>query len=96
MHGITPAIGNYLYENCLVSLHRTGHTNGVALHVSGLQEETYYLNWDSEVTDQMTRSYPDDIETTEHGAVAISVLMAKELTDYTIVERSWRGTGIDY
>lgn len=36
------------------------------------------------------------VDITEQGAVCISVLMAKQLTDYTIIERSWRGTGIDY
>ena len=96
MPGITPAIGNYLYENCIVSLHRANHTDGVTLKVSGLVEDTCSLNWKEMVTDQMLRSYKDEIETTEQGAVCISVLMAKLLTEYTIVERSWHGTGIDY
>lgn len=96
MPGITPAIGNYLYENCLVSLNQSGHTSGTELHLDGLREETCQLYWDGQITDQMTRSYTDDTETTEQGAVCISVLMAKRLTDYTVIERSWRGTGIDY
>lgn len=96
MPGITPAIGNYLYENCIVSLNLAGHASGVELHVNGLCEAIYQLYWEGQLTDQMTRSYKDDIEFTEQGAVCISVLMAKRLTDYTIIERSWRGTGIDY
>lgn len=96
MQGITPAIGNYLYENCLVSLSRAGHTDGVGLYVSGLSEGIFRLHWEGQVTDQMNRSYKDEQETTEQGAVCISVLMAKWLTDYTVIERSWRGTGIDY
>lgn len=96
MPGITPTIGNYLYENCLMCLERAGHSDGVHIHISGLREEQCKLHWEDVVTEQMERSYPDDVETTEQGAVCISVLMAKYLTDYTIIERSWRGTGIDY
>lgn len=96
MPGITPAIGNYLYENCLVGLNQSGHTSGTKLHVNGLREETCQLCWEGQITEQMIRSYTDDNETTEQGAVCVSVLMAKRLTDYTVIERSWRGTGIDY
>lgn len=96
MPGITPAIGNYLLENCMVSLHASGHADGIAMQVRGLSDEIFNLHWKGKVTDQMTRSYQDDFETTEQGAVCISVLVATHLTDYTIVERSWRGTGIDY
>ncbi len=96
MSGITPAIGNYLFENCLVCLNNAGHSNGVALDINGLRKDSFSLEWDGDVTDQMLRSYKDELETTEQGAVCISVLMAKQLTDYTVIERSWRGTGIDY
>lgn len=96
MPGITPAIGSYLYENCLVSLDQSGHTSGTEFQVNGLRNEIYHLCWEGQITNQMTRSYTDDIETTEQGAVCISVLMAKRLTDYNVIERSWRGTGIDY
>lgn len=96
MPGITPVIGNYLYENCVVALHKSGHEDGVDLQVSGLVEDTYQLRWDTQVTEQMLRSYRDDTETTEQGAVCISILTAIRLTDYTVVERSWHGTGIDY
>lgn len=96
MPGITPVIGNYLYENCLVSLHNAGHSDGVELQLKGMQDEICKLHWTGELSDQMLRSYRDDLETTEQGAVCISVLMAKKVTKYTIIERSWRGTGIDY
>lgn len=96
MPGITTAIGNYLLENCMVSLHASGHADGIAMPVNGILDEMFMLRWDGKVTDQMTRSYQDDVETTEQGAVCISVLLATHLTDYTVIERSWRGTGIDY
>lgn len=96
MPGLTPVIGKYLYENCLVCLNRANHTDGIPLRLLGLQEGTCNLRWQGQLTDQLQRSYQDDLETTEQGAVCLSILLTKYLTDYTIVERSWRGTGIDY
>lgn len=32
----------------------------------------------------------------EHGACGIAVLLVDSLTEYTVVERSQKGTGIDY
>lgn len=96
MPGLTPVIGQYLYENCLVCLNKAGHTDGVAFRLQGLLDGTCSLRWQGEMTDLLLRSYQDDLETTEQGAVCLSVLLTKCLTDYTIVERSWRGTGIDY
>lgn len=96
MPGITHVIGNYLYENCLVCLKKVGHVDGVQIQVKGICDDTYALHWTEKVSDQMLRSYQDDFDTTELGAVCLSILLAKQLTDYTIVERSWRGTGIDY
>lgn len=96
MPGLTPFIGQYLYENCLVCLNKAGHTDGVVLQLKGLSEGSCSLRWQGQLTDQILRSYQDDLESTEQGAVCLSVLLTKCLTDYTIVERSWRGTGIDY
>lgn len=96
MPGITPVIGSYLYENCLVCLNNAGHTDGVNLQVQGLQQDNLRLHWSGEISEQALRSYQDDFETTEQGAICLSVLIAKQLTNYTVVERSWRGTGIDY
>lgn len=96
MPGLTPVIGKYLYENCLVCLNKASHTDGIALQLMGLQEGTCSLHWQGQLTDQILRSYQDDLETTEQGAVCLSILVTKSLTDYTVIERSWRGTGIDY
>lgn len=96
MPGITPTIGCYLCENCLVCMDKSNHTSGTDFNIAGLHEETFQLCWSGEVTDQISRSYQDEIEATEQGAACISILLAKKLTEYTIIERSWRGTGIDY
>ena len=44
----------------------------------------------------MDRTYADHSANTERAAVCVSVLLAKKLTDYTVILRSRRGTGIDY
>lgn len=96
MPGLTPIIGNYLYENCLVCLKKAGHEDGVLIQVRGVCEDVFSLQWVDNVSEQMLRSYQDELETTEFGAVCISIVLAKRLTDYTVIERSWHGTGIDY
>ncbi len=96
MPGITPIIGSYLYENCVVCLYKAGHTDGVALQINGLCDDSCILHWDDKITDQMLRSYQDDQETTEQGAVGLSILLSQQLTDFNVIERSWKGTGIDY
>jgi hypothetical protein len=44
----------------------------------------------------MRRAWDDDVEATELGACAIAFLLMAELTPYTVVQRSRRGTGFDY
>ena len=44
----------------------------------------------------MTRCYNDEESTTELGAYAVAFLLVLDLTDYTVIKRSRRGTGFDY
>lgn len=46
--------------------------------------------------DQARREWADPEEATEHGAVGIAILLVDRLTDYHIVQRSFKGTGFDY
>lgn len=96
MPGITTAIGEYLYENILIGMHLSNHSSGVTLTITGLIEEMCTLSWDGICTSQMLRAYADHHNVTEEAAVGLSLLLTREFTDYTIVERSWTGTGIDY
>ena len=48
------------------------------------------------VTDQTLRTWADLQEATEYGATAIAALLAKQELGYAVVERSAKGTGIDY
>ncbi|MBW4498430.1 MAG: hypothetical protein KME57_02275 [Scytonema hyalinum WJT4-NPBG1] len=92
---ITPAFGATLAEACAVCLTDQGHTQGVELKVKGEFTAVFKLYW-QEVTDQMLRCWNDIEYTTEQAAYGIAFLVIQELTDYTVIERSRRGTGFDY
>jgi len=44
----------------------------------------------------MIRCYNDEESTTELGAYGVAFLLILDLTDYTIIKRSRKGTGFDY
>jgi hypothetical protein len=92
---ITPAFGAALAEACAVCLTDQGHTPGVELKVNGDFTTVFKLYW-QEVTDQMLRCWNDSEYTTEQAAYGIAFLVIQELTDYTIIQRSRKGTGFDY
>lgn len=96
MPGITPVEGADLLENCVTMLHRSRHISPTAMALTGLTSETTTLHWEDNFNDQMDRTYADHSANTERAAVCVSVLLAKKLTDYTVILRSRRGTGIDY
>ena len=94
--GITPIEGANLYENCVVALHNSCHPAPVTLQVSGLNVCNYLLLWEDSYNDQLRRTYNDEQSVTERAAVAVSVMLALRQTEYTVIERSRKGTGFDY
>ncbi len=94
--GITPVEGANLYENCVVQLHQCGHPEKVMLEVKGMRTGEVALVWEDVYTDWMKRTYADEQSVTERAAVGISVLLAMRITDFTVIERSRKGTGFDY
>jgi hypothetical protein len=94
--GISVALCNVCYEASMVCLHRNNHTDGVLLALNGNVETTVILNWEDYFNEQIDRAWQDQHYCTEHGAVCLSVMLVKEYTEYTIIERSRIGTGFDY
>jgi len=97
---LTTAFGFTLAEAGAVCFESANHKNGVKLDVSVSSEDRnfevkYKVYWPY-VTDQMRRCYGDLEVTTEHGAYGVAILLILSLTDYTVVERSRKGTGFDY
>lgn len=93
--GISRAKGNELAEAGAVCLESQGHTRGARLTVRNGANNSYRLDWPP-VTDQARRTWNDEEEATEDGAVGIAVLLASREIGYTVVSRSRKGTGFDY
>ena len=92
---ITPEWGRALAQAAGVCLESQGHPQGVLLRVIGHLNNTYTLIWPP-TSDQAFRTWADLQEATEYGATAIAVLLVKREAGYAVVERSAKGTGIDY
>ena len=92
---ITPEWGSVLAQVAGVCLELQGHRQGVPLRIRGHLNNTYALIWPP-ANDQARRTWADHQEATEYGATAIAVLLIRKGTGYTAIERSVKGTGIDY
>lgn len=92
---ITPSFGAALAEACAICLSDQGHQSGTILTVQGDFSSTLALIY-PDVTDQMRRCWNDQEYTTEQAAYGVALLLVQQLTDFTVVERSRRGTGFDY
>ena len=93
---ITPAVGEALAEAASVSLEWRAHTPGVTLRVKGISNNSYRLYWQPASDQALNRSWAVPDDSVHFGAVGIAVLLIVRETGFTTVERSVRGTGIDY
>ena len=70
---------------------------GGLLSTVGTPAQSYTLTWGPTPNPgQANRSWADTQEATEYGATALAVLLARAETGHTVVQRSRKGTGIDY
>ena len=93
--GITHSFGGFMAQAGAICFDCQGHRNGVELRVDGTFRARYKVYW-QEVTDQVRRSWRDLQEATEYAAYGVSILLILDLTQYTVIERSYKGTGFDY
>ena len=93
--GITPEFGACLAQAAAVCLEEQGHSTGAIMDVDGVFESTFSVLWDR-ATEQMKKCWGDVEVTTEHGAYGVAILLVINLTEYTIIERSKKGTGFDF
>jgi hypothetical protein len=87
--------GGSLAEAASVCLKANTHRSPVSLTVRGDYKRSASLTF-LEVTDQMHRTHGDPEVATERGACAIAILLVCALSGYTVVHRSYKGTGVDY
>jgi len=93
--GISSAYGSFLAEAASYCLRLRKHPNPVRLLLTGNYPSSGTFHWDS-AAGRFTRTYADLQEGTEYGACAIAIVVAVQLTGIAHVERSAKGTGIDY
>lgn len=89
------ATGRMFADAAAVCLEHNEHASGACLAVLGVKRRKYCLNWPS-TTDQIRRSHNDLQDATTHGAYAVAISVAKEVTGLTVVNQSRKGTGFDY
>jgi len=94
--GLSEVLSNMCYEACMVCLRRNGHSDGVSMQLKGLMEKRIPLRLFDYFDDRVERSWQDTGDAAEYGAICISSLLLIECIDYTIIERSRKGTGFDY
>jgi hypothetical protein len=92
---ITPAFCEVTGEAASICLENQGHSSGVSLGVSGKWKRNCVVEW-TPSTFKTQATWKDLQHTTEFGAIGVAFLMVQELTDYTVIERSVKSTGIDY
>ena len=92
---ITPSFGKALAEVAGVCLESQGHELLTQMTIRGHVSVEHPLVW-RQVTEQTRRTWNNPEETTEYGATGIAVLLARQELGYLVIERSVKGTGIDY
>jgi hypothetical protein len=95
---ITPTFGAMLAEALVICLHRNGFEFRVDIDVEDKfgNPKTFEINWSNSVDNQADNTWKDQIMATEFGAVGLSILLITELTNYTVIQQSYRSTGFDY
>ena len=92
---ISERMGGALAEAGAICLESEGHRPAVSCSVRGCQEKTYFLTW--QPTDgQAQQTWRNRNRTTEMGAEALAILIAKEAVGYSVIRQSRTGTGFDY
>ncbi len=82
-------------EAASICLEDRGHEIAINLDVQGDYNKAFALHRMS-TTDQMRRCHNDLQDATELGAYGVAILIIRNLTNLTVVERARKGTGFDY
>jgi hypothetical protein len=93
--GLSPTYGSFLAEAASYCLKLKKHLSPVFLHVSGIEQRRADLQW-NDAGESFDTTYADLQEATEYGAYGLALAVAVTLTDIPYIERSAKGTGIDY
>jgi hypothetical protein len=93
--GLSAVYGAFLAEAASHCLQFNDHVNPVIIYVTGDLCTPGKLKW-CDVTERDAGTWADLQEATEYGAYGIAIIVALPLTETPRVERSAKGTGVDY
>ena len=87
-----------LADSAIKLLEHSEHQSGVPLlvHMPGDTNITLPIIWTDTILDSEPLGWADTQEITEYGASGIGVLLALHITGHKTIERSVKGTGVDY
>jgi len=71
------------------------HQSGVPMAIEGDYSATFRLTWNP-LTEKHHRTCADMQEATEYGAYGVAILVVRETTGKTVLERSAKGPGFDF
>lgn len=93
--GITASLGQFAAEAASVVFEHNSHRSGVKMQVKGYKNFDFVVIW-PQVNKNAWRSHNDLPAAAEYGAYGIAFLLARKITRYRVIERSYKGTGVDY
>ncbi|WP_163423295.1 hypothetical protein [Flagellimonas sp. CMM7] len=94
-HNLTPAMGANLSHAAAVCINDRGHSKNTSATGKGVYTRNYILKR-CDVTDEIKRTWEDMQEATEEGACGVALVQVAKESKYQVIERSRKGTGIDY
>jgi len=94
-HNLTPAMGANLSHAAAVCINDRGHSISTNAIGKGAYNRNYILKR-CNVTKDISRTWGDMQEATEEGACAVALVQVSQESKYQVIERSRKGTGIDY
>ena len=95
---VTADSAGYFIENCKVCFYTQNHRSDVIVPVE-YDDKTFSfrVTWQGDVTAAMLRAWlREDKRNTEIAAIALTMLILPQLTDYRAVESAGYGTGMDF
>jgi hypothetical protein len=92
--GISEGINITFREAIKVCLEINKHPQGKLFVIEGDVTNEFNIVW--EAANGLHKAWRDYQDTTEVAATGIAVHIILNHTDYTVIERSWKGTAFDY
>lgn len=84
---------NYYSEACAVAFQKNSHVSETKLTVDGIYKGSFQIAWEKVAT---LTGWQDNDVVAENAAIAVACFLITEVTEYTIVRQSIKGTGFDY